>query len=328
MIIDTIPDIHGQHEKLLALLAALGYTQTGGTWRAPHSDRGLVFLGDLIDRGRGQREVLDLVRALEDAGLARRVLGNHEMNGLHWAMERDGVPVRRHSPANQAHHQAFLDAFAGDTPGYMAALDWLAQAPFVLHDGPFVFVHAFWTPQIEADAATALGPGLHGGGFDALANTPGFLDAGVPTGIAGQALDLLTKGPESSLPAGFSIATDHGIVRTAVRRAWWAHQPTAWMDGCASVPEGSIMPEGAPPVLDHLGTIPQEARVLFGHYWRRDLQLGGSIPAFQRRFVCLDQSAGAGGDEPLVALTIDTAQGELPLDPDETLRRDAVTVVR
>lgn len=328
MILDIVPDIHGQGAKLDRLLDTLGYHLRRGRWRAPGCDRGLLFLGDLIDRGPDQRQVLDRVRALEEDGLAQRILGNHELNALHWAMERDGAPVRAHSASNRAHHQAFLDAFAGDPAGYRAALDWIARAPLVLRHGPFVCVHAFWTPKLEADAATALGPELRGAGFDDLANTPAFLDAAVPQGKAGIAIDLLTKGPESALPAGFSIATEHGIVRTRVRRAWWADSPARWIDGCASIPEGSLLPDGLPPNLDDLGIVPQEARVVFGHYWRTDLDTTGRLPVFQRRFACLDQSAGLGGDCPLVALTLDTERADLPLDQDGHLSPDHLTIVR
>lgn len=203
----------------------------------------------------------------------------------------------------------------------------IARAPFAIRDDAFVFVHAFWTPAIHDDAMALLGPNLRAKGFDALAAMPGFLDAAVPTGTAGRALDLMTKGPESHLPEGYSIATEHGVVRTALRRTWWAQNPTTWIDGCASLPDGSVLPEGAPPSLDTLGVIPPDVCVLFGHYWRRDLQNGTGIPAFQGRFACLDQSAGAGGEEPLVALTIDTNTRSLPVGGDGFLRHDALTVV-
>lgn len=328
MILDLIPDIHGQGAKLDALLRALGYTQGRlHTWNAPQSERGLVFLGDLIDRGPDQRAVLDRVRALEDSGLAQRIMGNHEMNALHWAMERDGAPARAHTPANLAHHRAFLDAFAGDPVGLRHALDWMAQAPFALTFDPFVCVHAFWTPTLEEDAASLLGPSLRAKGFDHLANSPGFLDAAVPTGRAGRALDLMTKGPESKLPTGYSIATEHGVVRTALRRTWWSDRPQSWEEGCASLPDGSVLPDGPPPTLDSLGTIPSTHSVIFGHYWRRDLLAGLPIPAFQGRFACLDQSAGAGGDAPLVALTIDTNTPTLPLEGASTLDPRALTIV-
>jgi hypothetical protein len=59
---DVIGDIHGQADKLRALLQRLGYQQ-GKTWRPP-AGREAVFIGDLIDRGPAQRETIDIVRGM------------------------------------------------------------------------------------------------------------------------------------------------------------------------------------------------------------------------------------------------------------------------
>ena len=310
MKLDIIPDIHGQGAKLDALLAALGYTIQGGKWTADRQDRRIVFLGDLIDRGPNQRDVINRVRQLEDDGLADRVLGNHELNALHWEMERDGEPVRRHTPSNHAHHRAFLEAFE-DRRERREVLDWMTFAPLCRHYGWLVAVHAFWTPQLEQAASAALGGGR---GFEAWARNPAFLDAAIPTGVGGMAIDLMTKGPETRLPQGFSIETEHGIVRQSVRRSWWVPTPSTWQEGCSSLPDGAVLPAGSPPGLFHLGTVPEEKSVVFGHYWRRDIQAQGRIPTFEGRLACLDQSAGAGGLEPLVALTVDLDQPGLPVD--------------
>jgi hypothetical protein len=63
---DVIGDVHGEFDKLVALLARLGYWELGGTWR--HPDRTAIFVGDLIDRGPKQLATVDLVRAMVDAG--------------------------------------------------------------------------------------------------------------------------------------------------------------------------------------------------------------------------------------------------------------------
>jgi hypothetical protein len=46
---DVIGDVHGQHDKLVALLSHLSYRETDGTWR--HPLRSVIFVGNLIDRG-------------------------------------------------------------------------------------------------------------------------------------------------------------------------------------------------------------------------------------------------------------------------------------
>src|SRR5208282_4719834 len=76
--IDVIGDVHGQFDRLIALLKHLGYRQSAGAWR--HPGRRAIFLGDLIDRGPKQLATVDLVRRMVDAGTARCVMGNHELN--------------------------------------------------------------------------------------------------------------------------------------------------------------------------------------------------------------------------------------------------------
>ena len=71
LAVDVIGDVHGQFDKLTALLTHLGYRDGSGPWR--HPDRIVVFVGDLIDRGPKQLATVELVRAMVDAGTARCV---------------------------------------------------------------------------------------------------------------------------------------------------------------------------------------------------------------------------------------------------------------
>ena len=67
---DIIGDIHGCAAELTALLGQLGYRpDDDGVHR--HPERTAVFVGDLIDRGPGQLEVLRTVKAMVDAGAAK-----------------------------------------------------------------------------------------------------------------------------------------------------------------------------------------------------------------------------------------------------------------
>ena len=108
---DIIPDIHGQAEKLEALLAQLGWRRTTAGWANDAPERELVFLGDFIDRGPDNAAVIRTVRSLMDAGKARAVMGNHELNALHFHTpdpKTQGGYLRPHSPKNQHQHAAFL----------------------------------------------------------------------------------------------------------------------------------------------------------------------------------------------------------------------------
>jgi hypothetical protein len=77
MAYDVIGDIHGQADKLHALLAHLGYHKIdGGAYR--HPDRTVIFVGDFIDRGPRQIDSVMTVRHMVDAegGPHRHVLSN------------------------------------------------------------------------------------------------------------------------------------------------------------------------------------------------------------------------------------------------------------
>ena len=80
MSFDIIGDIHGCSQSLRALLDLLGYRETSGVYR--HPSRTVIFLGDFIDRGPHQREVIEIVRRMIDAGTAQSVMGNHEFNAI------------------------------------------------------------------------------------------------------------------------------------------------------------------------------------------------------------------------------------------------------
>lgn len=95
---DIIGDVHGTAVKLEGLLRTLGYTEVDGAYRLDGHQA--VFVGDLIDRGDDQVRVLELVRAMVEAGTARVVMGNHEFNAIAWVTPhpRPARRVHAHPP--------------------------------------------------------------------------------------------------------------------------------------------------------------------------------------------------------------------------------------
>ncbi len=84
---DVIGDIHGCYEELLDLLNQLGYVLTQFLEHKAYSvyhpqGRRVVFLGDLVDRGPATPEVLRLVMAMVESGIAFAVPGNHDLKLL------------------------------------------------------------------------------------------------------------------------------------------------------------------------------------------------------------------------------------------------------
>ena len=114
---DIIGDIHGCADTLEALLRKLGFTNVHGVYS--HGSRKAIFLGDFVDRGPKQREVIEIVRPMIESGTALAVMGNHEYNAVAWATPRsDGNGyLRIHDEKNRLQHLAFLETHQGQLPG-------------------------------------------------------------------------------------------------------------------------------------------------------------------------------------------------------------------
>ena len=74
----------------IACYTKLEYEVVDGVFR--HPERQMIFVGDFIDRGPQQREVLRIARSMCEAGTARAVMGNHEFNAIGWVTQnKDGA---------------------------------------------------------------------------------------------------------------------------------------------------------------------------------------------------------------------------------------------
>ena len=146
-ITDIIPDIHGQAEKLRAALRNLGWRRSGTSWSHPEPSRKIVFLGDFIDRGTENGAVIRMARKLMDAGRARAVMDNHEINALHFHTadpERNGMPLRPHDAKNQSQHASFLKEFPLGAARPHEVLTWMRGLPLFIEAPGFRAVHAAW----------------------------------------------------------------------------------------------------------------------------------------------------------------------------------------
>ena len=73
---DIIGDIHGHSNDLKVLLKKMGYglSEKGHYY---HPDRQAIFVGDYIDRGKHSKEVVQIVREMQENGTANALMGNH-----------------------------------------------------------------------------------------------------------------------------------------------------------------------------------------------------------------------------------------------------------
>jgi hypothetical protein len=297
---DIIGDVHGTADKLEGLLLALGYTEVDGAYRLDGHQA--VFVGDLIDRGDDQVRVLRLVRAMDDAGSARVVMGNHEFNAIAWATPHPGVSgefmrthLGRRGAHNRRHHAAFLTQVGEGSELHASTIEWFRTLPLYLDLDGLRIAHACWHPASLAVLDKWAKPGTR-------LSDEFVIEASSRYSELFDAVEVVLKGPEVRLGDELAFLDPEDAPRWATRIRWWDETATSLPD-VAIIPGGSRTLAGDPhPGLPDLPSdhadeyrYTDPVPVFFGHYWFR----GTPRPA-SARAVCVDYSAVRPG-ESLVA---------------------------
>lgn len=309
---DIIGDIHGHADALQHLLRDLGYKETQGAWR--HSDRQVIFVGDFIDRGPQQKATVDLVRRMVDAGTARAVMGNHELNAIAWHT-RDPDDSRdylrshfsdRYGAKNYKQHIAFLREVDG-TPQHKEIIDWFLTLPVFLDLPEIRVVHACWHQSYMDFLAEHLTPDgrlTESVMVQATREPDDEAEKDTPEPTIFKAVEALLKGVEVQLPAPHVFRDKDGHERNRVRVRWWDNEARDFRRAAMlPVEERTAFPEDPVPshaLIGHDGGKP----VFVGHYW-----LTGTPTLLSNKVACLDYSIAKGGK--LVAYRWD---GEPTLD--------------
>ena len=294
---DLIGDIHGQHDKLTALLHQLGYQPHDDGFRHPEGRR-VIFLGDYIDRGPKVREVLLTVRAMVEAGDALAIMGNHEYNAVcYHTQDGNGGWLREHKEKNRHQIIATLQAFEGRDAEWAGWLEWMSHLPMFLDLRELRCVHACW----DAAAIQRL-TGRH------LAD-PAFLRTSADkTTQEHRDIETVLKGPEIPASDGNLFRDKEGTYRDTIRTRWWDLRDGLTISDLA-MPPGSMMdsmkvdPDLLRAIPDYR---PDAPPVFFGHYW---LPATAPKAPLAPNIACLDFSAGLEG--PLVGYRWD---GESQID--------------
>lgn len=286
---DIVGDLHGHHDHLVAMLRKLGYEQRDGAWR--HSSQRMIFVGDLIDCGPKQVEVVDTVRRMVDAGSALCIQGNHEFNAVCWATpdpDHPGAFLRPHGkPGNRKQHHEFLRKVGEGSDLHGEIIAWFKTLPLWLDLGEIRVVHACWhTPAIDF-----LSPRLRADGSmpDDL-----YVEASRSGGRAYELTEAICKGLEVPLPDGIFFHDKDGKRRDAARIRWWASDLSTYRKAAIGPPD---LRDAVPdiPFPDELRPVPYAGPpVFFGHYW-----LHGEPVVLGDKLACLDYSVAKNG--PLVA---------------------------
>ena len=217
---DVIGDIHGHADALCRLLEKLGYRKSSGVYR--HPNRKVIYLGDFIDRGPDQMEVINIARSMCEAGAALAVMGNHEFNALAWATRGKGF-LRPHTRRIADQHEEFLSQIGEGSTAHQEALDWFRSLPLWLELPGLRIIHACWHAQsqriLEEEGAVDSKQRLTDVGLQ-MTSTWGSEEF--------KAAEILLKGPEIKLPDGRSFRDKDGILRTEARLRWWDRSATTF----------------------------------------------------------------------------------------------------
>jgi len=293
---DLIGDIHGHHISLINLLEKLGYTTANGYFS--HPERKVIFLGDFIDRGPGQKAVINIVRDMIDNGTALAVMGNHEFNALCFNTEdpdKPGAHLRPRIDKNIQQHQAFLDAYKDNLQEMQNDLSWFRTLPMWLDLGKLKVIHACWDEKSIEYIKSHYS-------VDGLISDTLLIEASNHTSETYQHLETILKGKENPLPDGHKGIPDKaGTIRHAIRVKWWKKNATTYKQAYLG-PE-VVMNEAKEPISvwthipddeiagDHLITYSKQAPPVFlGHYW-----LEGKPKRLAENIACLDYSVAHEG---------------------------------
>ena len=278
------------------MLTHLGWKKGASGWASAHPEQEIVFLGDFIDRGLKNAEVISTVRDLIDSGKAHAIMGNHELNAIHFHTPHPetGEPLRAHSEKNLRQHASFLNEFSHGSREAREIIDWMRTLPLFREFGGFRAVHACW----NEDAIDRLESISSNG----VLSEDQFIKAADKNDALFSLAETITKGPEVALPDGYSFADKDGTVRSDVRIKWWNNDANHWRDIAMSVPDINALPETPIPPEIVGSTYSRKSKpVFFGHYW-----LTGTPVMQSENALCLDYSAGKDGPLPAYHAEDDT----------------------
>jgi len=277
---DVVGDIHGHADPLHRLLHKLDYAEIDGVFR--HPERKMIFVGDFIDRGPQQREVLRITRAMCEAGSASAVLGNHEFNAIGWATQgENGDFLRSHSTKNAHQHAEFLRQFEENSAAHRDAVSWFKSLPVWLDLPGLRVVHACWHEPSRGVLTSMLDE-------RGCLTAAGIRESYRHGTDAHAAVEILLKGPEQHLPEGIHFFDKDGHKREEVRLRWWDQDAKTFRSAALSMEGREHELPDSPLPRDFRYTAKKP--VFFGHYW-----LHGSPTMTAYNAACLDFSVAKKG---------------------------------
>jgi len=152
---DIIGDIHGCFDELITLLTRLNYTitrQADGHFEVHNSsNRRVIFLGDLTDRGNNSPDVLRLVIDMVNLGKAFCICGNHDDKLLKFLMGKN-VNLTHGLDKTVQQLESTTKEFRQEVKNFLNGL----VAHYVLDEGKLVVAHGGLPEAMHGRAAAAV----------------------------------------------------------------------------------------------------------------------------------------------------------------------------
>ncbi len=277
--LDFIGDIHGYADKLKQLLKKLGYTVQGKGFQ--HDSRKVVFVGDFIDRGPHNPEVVEIARAMVDAENAYAVCGNHEHNAICFNTLAKNGYVRPHTVKNFKQHSTTMLQYHGNQKGYEDAIAWFKTLPLYIEHDAFRAVHATY----DHASITTLKRLTNSG----ILSDDQYLEMANKNSELYKAVEITCKGKEIALPDGQSFFDKDGTERFDIRLKWWLDTQKNSIKNLSIIEDIEIADDQFLEVQSDYYKEDQKP-VFFGHYW-----LKGEPNLYRNNICCLDYSVAKDG---------------------------------
>jgi hypothetical protein len=202
---DLLGDVHGMIETLRAMVAELGYRRRSGHWTHP-AGRTLISVGDLLDRGPDPLGCAEFMAGMVADGRARMVLGNHEINAVHYMRG-----LREHSEKHRAQFRTKCRQIEADPTRWAPIERFIESCPtrLELDGGQLRVIHACWSePHVRQ-----LPEHLH---------TPTLWKRTAKDGDLEEVIENCIKGPEEPCEP---FRDKDGHLRHHRRVPWWRDYP-------------------------------------------------------------------------------------------------------
>jgi hypothetical protein len=283
-----IGDVHGMLEPLEVLLQKLGFFKQDGIYQHPKYIA--IFVGDLVDRGKHQRGVLELVRAMVEYGSATAILGNHEYYVISFYSINPLTqhPFKKHTPELLEYRHAFMHDYPFGSKAADDIINWMKSLPLFLELDGFRVAHAAWNAEIIAQLQQRLGKAgqlSHDDWQEALTEGTSLKTA----------VTMLLQGVYISMPLPTQPSANPAPPSRLSKRYrlyWWRTQFSAWKHiVCAKKYLERFEDMPVPPnLLAQYNYDAQQPPLFLGHYW-----FTGEPTLIQKNIACVDYSACVGG---------------------------------